>query len=45
VHPDDENGKSTCDPEMLSKLNEYIVSGEKGSDPRWNDLKKLMNNN
>ena len=26
VHPDDPNGKSTCNAEMLSKLNEYLVT-------------------
>ncbi len=43
VHPDDNCGKSTCDPEMLSKINEHTVSD--GTDPRWDKLKKLMNNN
>jgi uncharacterized metal-binding protein YceD (DUF177 family) len=45
VHPDDENGNSTCDPEMLKKLDELIVEEDPESDPRWNELKKLMNNN
>jgi len=46
VHPDDESGKSTCDPEMMKKLEEFIVEEEnKYEDPRWNDLKKLMNDN
>jgi len=46
VHPDDRDGKSTCDPDMLKKLEEHIVV-EKGSnkDPRWEELKKLMNDN
>jgi uncharacterized protein len=43
VHPDDENGKSTCNPEMLKKINEHAVNNE--TDPRWDKLKKLMNNN
>lgn len=45
VHPDDKNGNSGCDPEMLRKLREHIVNEEHESDPRWDDLKKLMNNN
>ena len=45
VHPDDKNGKSTCDPEMLKKLKEHIVNNENENDPRWDELKKLMNNN
>jgi uncharacterized metal-binding protein YceD (DUF177 family) len=46
VHPDDRDGKSTCDPDMLKKLEEHIAV-EKGSnkDPRWEELKKLMNDN
>jgi uncharacterized metal-binding protein YceD (DUF177 family) len=45
VHPDDKNGKSTCDPEMLRKLEELIIEKENKNDPRWDELKKLMNNN
>lgn len=26
VHPDDENGNSTCNPEMINKLSAYLVS-------------------
>ncbi len=46
VHPDDEQGNSTCNPEMLEKLNELLVEDEDENniDPRWDDLKKLMNN-
>jgi uncharacterized protein len=44
-HPDDENGDSTCDPEMLKKLKELIVDEENEFDPRWDELKKLMNKN
>ena len=50
IHPDDENGNPTCDPDMLEKLDEYIVGDGKVSenkedisDPRWDALKKLMN--
>jgi uncharacterized metal-binding protein YceD (DUF177 family) len=45
VHPNDKNGNSTCDPEMLKKLNELIVDEEPETDPRWDELKKLMNDN
>jgi uncharacterized protein len=45
VHPDDKFGKSTCDPLMLKKLEELIVDKESENDPRWDELKKLMNDN
>lgn len=44
VHPDDENGNSTCDPEMIEKLNNYIVRDDKESNPVWNDLMKFLDN-
>ncbi len=45
MHPDDNNGKSTCDPLMLKKLEELKVEEENENDPRWNELKKLINDN
>ena len=39
VHPDDENGNSMCDPEVLEKLNELNEHHE--PDPRWDALKNL----
>ena len=45
IHPDDENGKSTCDTEMLKKLGAQPDPQE--TDPRWDalaNLKKLLNN-
>lgn len=39
------NGKSTCDPVMLKKLEEHIIEEDKKNDPRWDDLKKLLNDN
>ncbi len=45
VHPADKNGKSTCDPVMLKKLDELVIDEEKENDPRWDELKKLMNDN
>ena len=39
VHPDDEQGNSLCDPEVISKLKDVSVTP---SDPRWDELKKLL---
>lgn len=39
VHPDGE-----CDEGMKEVLDDYIVDPEKRTDPRWDDLKKLINN-
>ncbi len=44
VHPDDENGKSTCNPLMLEKLKEYIVEDRKTENPEWAKLKELVKN-
>jgi hypothetical protein len=30
---------------MLKKLDELIIDEEKDNDPRWDELKKLMNDN
>jgi len=40
VHPEDENGKSDCNPEIIQKLEE-LKSHKKNIDPRWDDLKKI----
>jgi uncharacterized metal-binding protein YceD (DUF177 family) len=46
IHPDDEQGNSLCNPEMLKKLEQYETpEAEEKIDPRWNDLKKLIGNN
>jgi len=47
VHPTDKNGQSACDPEMIKKLNEYLIDEvdteiEEPVDERWNELKKLI---
>ncbi len=39
LHPDDEHGNSTCDSDMLQRLNSLSVS--ETTDPRWEALKKL----
>jgi uncharacterized metal-binding protein YceD (DUF177 family) len=43
VHPDDENGNSLCNPEIIKMLEQTSSSGE--PDPRWEVLNKLKNNN
>lgn len=37
-HPDDKDGNSTCDEDMIDRLNEY---SEQKSDPRWDALKNV----
>jgi uncharacterized metal-binding protein YceD (DUF177 family) len=50
VHSDDENGNSTCNPDMVEKLKEYLVEEEESTidndpiDQRWSELKKLLDN-
>ncbi|MCK9203534.1 MAG: DUF177 domain-containing protein [Bacteroidales bacterium] len=41
VHPDDESGNSTCNPEVLRRLKE--LSENHVPDPRWEVLNKLKN--
>jgi len=45
IHPTDKNGESTCNPEMLKKLESYRVqeSNQEKTDPRWDKLKNLFN--
>ena len=45
IHPDNEDGSSACDPVMLQKLKEHLVEKEGVSDPGWDNLKNLMNDN
>jgi len=47
IHPVNKNGQSACDPEMITKLNEYLVieteiEQQEPVDERWNELKKLI---
>jgi len=45
VHPNNSKGQSTCNKEMLKKLDEYIIrENVENIDPRWDDLKNLLNN-
>lgn len=48
IHPDNPDGKSGCNPEMIEKLNRHLAKGnniDKDHDPRWDDLKKLIEKN
>lgn len=44
VHPLDENGNPTCDPEMLKKLEELSPAKEQEQDidPRWQVLRDML---
>jgi uncharacterized protein len=46
VHPDDEDGNSTCDKTTLKKLKTFLTDREPQdpTDPRWNDLKNIKLN-
>lgn len=39
VHPDDENGNSTCNQELIEKIDQ--ISKSNHSDPRWDALKDI----
>jgi uncharacterized metal-binding protein YceD (DUF177 family) len=43
VHPE-KDGESTCNMNMLEKLDDYSVDPVTEIDPRWEELKKLINN-
>ncbi|NOZ34317.1 MAG: DUF177 domain-containing protein [Chlorobi bacterium] len=44
IHPKDKNGKSTCNKEMIKKIEEYSTYEETEiTDPRWDKLKSLYN--
>jgi uncharacterized protein len=42
VHPEDEKGKSLCNPEVMKKLKE--LSEQHVQDPRWETLNQLKKN-
>jgi uncharacterized metal-binding protein YceD (DUF177 family) len=42
VHPDNKQGKPTCNPEILKSLGKYITYEEHEPDPRWDKLKGLL---
>lgn len=39
VHPEDDQGNSTCNPDMLARLNQFLQN--RAQDPRWEKLKEL----
>jgi uncharacterized metal-binding protein YceD (DUF177 family) len=47
VHPKNSDGKRDCNKEMIKKLKNYMhpESEEETTDPRWDALRKLGNNN
>jgi len=47
VHPDNEDGETSCNPEMLERLGNYNIEepADEDIDPRWDKLKNLMANN
>ncbi len=48
VHPKNKNGERECNREMIQKLKDYTHTdgeGDQTTDPRWDALKKLGNNN
>jgi uncharacterized protein len=45
LHLPTEKGENGCDPEMLKKIEEYSHHETGIQDNRWDQLKKLLNNN
>ncbi len=46
VHPGGTNGKNGCNQEMIEKLERHLVNKKiESSDPRWDELKKLIDKN
>ena len=45
IHPENEIGESTCNPVMIQKLREHLVEENIKTDPAWDELRKLMNDN
>jgi uncharacterized protein len=47
IHPEDEDGLSTCNPEMIQKIEKYELGqnneDSEQTDPRWDKLKGLYN--
>ena len=44
VHPKDKNGQTTCNIEMINKMEELSsIDKNKDTDPRWDQLKSLLN--
>ncbi len=45
IHPDDPEGKSGCNPEMLKELNKHLINKSESENTIWSELRKLLNNN
>jgi len=48
IHPDDSEGNSTCNPEMIKQLNAHRTKehdSEETIDPRWDALKGIIEKN
>ena len=45
IHPENVTGESTCNPVMIQKLREHLVEENIKTDPSWDELRKLMNDN
>jgi uncharacterized metal-binding protein YceD (DUF177 family) len=43
IHPPDRNIEPACNPEMMTRLGEHMVSGESGNNPLLDKLKDLSN--
>lgn len=43
IHPKNKNGSSTCNIEMINKLEEINSDIKQETDPRWDKLKNLYN--
>ena len=43
IHPNDETGNSSCDPDMIKKLDDLNTKNNTEFDPRWDKLKDLYN--
>lgn len=41
IHPDDEKGESTCNPDILKRLEELSRKEDPETDPRWDALKNI----
>jgi uncharacterized metal-binding protein YceD (DUF177 family) len=42
THPDDENGNTTCNPDIIKRINQH---SEPEPDSRWEGLKGLITEN
>ncbi len=45
IHPDDQEGHSGCDPEMIKELDKHLINRNDPDNDIWSELRKLLNNN